>query len=237
VRRLLLNCLTVLSLLLCVTACVLWVRSYRGADHFWLIHSGRAELLRAASGDLEFMAQRTHYVDPASGPHPRFEHSVGTYLGVLDPAQDYARHGKLLVVCWGRRSGVPEPTVEQLRRDREALTALAGGLEKLRARAEMGDPEANRVLADTQLNIAGMMTRPGYKWSVHAPAWLLAAAAAPLPALWLRRAIRSRRRRPGLCPTCGYDLRATPGRCPECGTAAPDTAPASVASSADSRSS
>jgi hypothetical protein len=32
--------------------------------------------------------------------------------------------------------------------------------------------------------------------------------------------IRQQRRVQGLCPECGYDLRATPGRCPECGAAA-----------------
>jgi hypothetical protein len=44
----------------------------------------------------------------------------------------------------------------------------------------------------------------------------------PLPTLLLlliyaATKVIQRNRAPGLCPTCGYDLRATPDRCPECG--------------------
>ena len=52
---------------------------------------------------------------------------------------------------------------------------------------------------------------------VIAPAWFLFVLAAALPAA--RAAAKLRRRRaPGMCPRCGYDLRATPDKCPECGT-------------------
>jgi predicted Zn-ribbon and HTH transcriptional regulator len=50
------------------------------------------------------------------------------------------------------------------------------------------------------------------------PTWVAVALLLPLPAYRLRALLRARRRhRSGLCPRCGYDLRASPGRCPECG--------------------
>ena len=79
-----------------------------------------------------------------------------------------------------------------------------------------------RPLADFSAGavpLPGVIRGGGYEVSL----WPLAALAAILPAARLAQARRfaaARRRALGLCPTCGYDLRATPGRFPECGTAA-----------------
>jgi hypothetical protein len=80
------------------------------------------------------------------------------------------------------------------------------------------------------INLRGVCFRAGedgregcpldYRW-IAGPHWALAAAAAVVPAARLVGRVSCRRRRPGLCPQCGYDLRASPERCPECGTAAP----------------
>jgi hypothetical protein len=48
-------------------------------------------------------------------------------------------------------------------------------------------------------------------WALLPPLMVL-----PIYGVWLRSRVR-RRAAAGLCPLCGYDLRATPDRCPECG--------------------
>ena len=58
---------------------------------------------------------------------------------------------------------------------------------------------------------------------LRVPHGLIVLAASALPLVWVARRLaeharhRAAARRPGLCPQCAYDLRATPRRCPECG--------------------
>jgi hypothetical protein len=56
-------------------------------------------------------------------------------------------------------------------------------------------------------------------WSYLNPAFTLIIGLASCIAGYrvLRAAHRASRQHAGLCPSCGYDLRATPDRCPECG--------------------
>ena len=94
------------------------------------------------------------------------------------------------------------------------------------------EPRANVVSRAGRFGVAGFAawwrpgsgrTSPGTRGVVMVPYWSIALVLAVAP--WvsvrglLRRVKQNRRVRAGLCPECGYDLRATPGRCPECGGA------------------
>jgi hypothetical protein len=63
----------------------------------------------------------------------------------------------------------------------------------------------------------GGRREPNGRGFVNVPYWFIALVCAVLPMLTIRAAVRRRKARPGVCTTCGYDLRATPDRCPECG--------------------
>ena len=76
------------------------------------------------------------------------------------------------------------------------------------------DPETFRHEAGGFL----VQVTPDFLWLFTVPWWAAAAACAVIPAA---RVPRRTRRRPGVCPTCGYDLTGNvSGVCPECGTAA-----------------
>ncbi len=67
----------------------------------------------------------------------------------------------------------------------------------------------------------GMIGGGGYEMSL----WPFVILMSVLPITWLIRGGKRRARKraaAGLCPSCGYDVRATPDRCPECGSVPKD---------------
>jgi hypothetical protein len=63
----------------------------------------------------------------------------------------------------------------------------------------------------------GELQRAWGQCVIGVPPPLAIAAFLVYPALRARRELRGRSKVAGLCPNCGYDLRASPIRCPECG--------------------
>jgi hypothetical protein len=82
----------------------------------------------------------------------------------------------------------------------------------------IGEPDSSQ-----SAQIREMWHRPLDMQMIAIPHWKALAGTALLPLLTLgrfigRTSLDRRRNRLGLCPSCGYDLRATPNHCPECGT-------------------
>ena len=69
-------------------------------------------------------------------------------------------------------------------------------------------------------NTSPYMTSEGktYRWELP-----LVSPAVLLSAVPIIRLVRTRRRRPGKCAECGYDLAGNTSRCPECGNARADS--------------
>src|SRR6185503_19984422 len=79
-----------------------------------------------------------------------------------------------------------------------------------------GDPPRGRAGASA----SALAPRPAVAgFEVSIPYWLIVGTAGLPPVASIARHQRRRRRSAaGLCPSCGYHLRASPHRCPECGT-------------------
>ena len=185
----LVNLLAFVSALLCAAVLAAWAYSYRGTLVYECTVRGVRWRVTSERGRIS--------ADDA--PQRRLE--------LQQLSEDYERRQDALHREW----------VDAFR----PRPDLAAGEAEWR-RAELDRIGALRRSLEEQYNAAALAPKLS-PWARHSvPHAMLAAVTGLVPALWLGdKALRlaSRRRRgPGACPQCGYDLRATPGRCPECGT-------------------
>jgi hypothetical protein len=207
--RILLNALTVLSLLLCVATLTVWVRGYRAREYFGVV--------RETTTDARWVS-REWAVDWGGG-------DIGVCYAPASADAAASREASCPAgVRWGGRSNRWAPS-----RATSAYAAWAAGWVRAGHHAEFCN--AAGIMAGraqgwdwaSSLSVPAGVPRADrrYYWLVL-PCWMAATLFALLPAqrTWAMARHRSvaRRAKAGLCPECGYDLRATPDRCPECGT-------------------
>ena len=197
--------LAVACTLACLGICLIWGMSYRSGD-----------ALRPG-GQIDW-AYLTWCVSEAG---PVVPGGTTDLMAVLP----LGGSNRLFVAAWGGRLSIayatprtPPAGMTDLGRRRDS--AFAYWEYKVR-RPVIHCGYALDALATKDELLALSTTSKGYVRSLRMPLWFPLAIFLPYPAVtavrgpWRRR----RRRRRGLCASCGYSLRGLPHlRCPECGT-------------------
>jgi len=189
-KRRILQLLFVLSLLLVIATALLWLRSPRYSDDFGLAHQRYSPTDHLLVRCIRFFT--------ADGDLWLLIDDADMNL-TLNPAEAKLVHGQA-VVGWSAffqpiRVPPPRSRSQYLPQPQDSFAGFGfhQGLHKL------------NTSISRYVQITVPLWFPSLLFSIPTLLYL---------ARGLKRTLRLRR---GLCPTCGYDLRASNGTCPECG--------------------
>ena len=198
--RHLLNVLTALSLPLFVAVIVLWVRSHSRGDQLQRLGPTQKLQIISRSGKVGFEKWGGDFDRPGTfaSEHRSPEHS---------DTEAVPRHSGTESASFGW--SYDRPANDPLNASWNDAWWSRAGFGAYRGEASLFDPSSGRPLWTGRLLY------------LTAPWWAVAAAAGLPPCIRTARLVlraRRRRRRPGLCAACGYNLTGNvSGVCPECG--------------------
>ena len=220
-RRWSFNILAALSLTLCLSFAVLWIRSATVDEQIFMSGSGGPcvwlRSLRGvptARGGRLFVIVGSRWPSWRGAPFYSASRSSWDELpGIWDAVE-----GDVRKLWWPRKSGGFPAPFHSARGHGVVVFGTDGVALSRRAADHLGapfwsDPSAQNLVPFREFDF---------------PHWVAVAMFGLTPMSWLlvrmRQAVRRRHRhRAGLCLRCGYDLRASKERCPECGEPIPES--------------